>query len=41
MFALPSLLAVAVWFTKPPLGSQARITVNNPLGCPLRLPHQP
>ena len=30
MFALPSLLAVAVWFTKPPLGSQARITVNNP-----------
>jgi len=30
MFALPSPLAVAVWFTKPPLGSQARITVNNP-----------
>ena len=30
MFALPSLLAVAIWFTKPPLGSQARITVNNP-----------
>ena len=30
MFVLPSLLAVSVWFTKPPLGSQARITVNNP-----------
>ncbi|GDX76501.1 hypothetical protein LBMAG41_15770 [Cyanobium sp.] len=30
MLVLPSLLAVAVWFTKPPLGSTARITVNNP-----------
>ena len=30
IFVLPSLLAVSVWFTKPPLGSQARITVNNP-----------
>lgn len=30
MIVLPSLLAVAVWFTKPPLGSTARITVNNP-----------
>ena len=30
MFVLPSLLVVAVWFAKPPLGSQARITVNNP-----------
>jgi hypothetical protein len=30
MFALPSLLAVSLWFAKPPLGSDARITVNNP-----------
>lgn len=29
MFILPSLLAVAVWFTKPPKPPQARITVNN------------
>jgi hypothetical protein len=30
MFVLPSLLAAAVWFTKPPRGSEARITVSNP-----------
>ena len=29
MFIVPSLLAAAVWFTKPPRGSQARITVNH------------
>jgi hypothetical protein len=29
MFVLSSLLAAAVWFTKPPQGSQARTTVNH------------
>jgi hypothetical protein len=29
MIAFP-LLAVSLWFAKPPLGSEARITVNNP-----------
>lgn len=29
MLTLPSLLAVAVWFSKPPQGAQARITVMN------------
>lgn len=29
MLMLSSLLAAAVWFTKPPQGSQARITVNH------------
>jgi hypothetical protein len=29
MFIIPSLLAAAVWFTKPPRGSQARITVSH------------
>jgi hypothetical protein len=29
MFILPSLLAAAVWFAKPPRGPQARITVNH------------
>ena len=29
MLILPSLLAVAVWFNKPPQGAQARITVMN------------
>lgn len=29
MFVLPTLLAASVWFTRPPRGSQARITVNH------------
>jgi hypothetical protein len=31
MIILP-LIAVSLWFAKPPLGSTARITINNPDG---------